>query len=172
MAIPADLKINGRTALYQQIQNNPNPWKGIVERLHTKSLETFDNFNSLLQNQGWEYDFRTHKFFHNEYNIRELEEACNHNDDLILNQQSKIYEDVRNNMIMLEVIKKPGKIENAMPIVDLLKMKSKYPKEHPKYKSEDERVILTSRLRKFFTKVEAGTMLSDEAKRNKKASRS
>jgi len=66
-------------------------------------------------------------------------------------------------------MKKPGaNLQTAMPFVNLLKMKSKYPKEHPKYKDEDESLVLTSRLRKFLTKVEAGTLLSDEAKRSKK----
>lgn len=172
MALPTE-PVNGRTALYQQIQDakdksKPNPWIGVMARMDEKTRRTFDGFNSLLRNHGWEYNWSKHDFILDDSNIIDNDLHLKQIDDLIVNQQSKIYDDVRNQTIMLEVMKKPGRLETAMPMVNLLKMKSKYPKEHPKYNAEDERLVLTSRLRKFLTKVEAGTLLSDEAKRNKK----
>ncbi|MCE5318304.1 MAG: hypothetical protein LLG04_13210 [Parachlamydia sp.] len=128
---------------------------------------TFDGCNSLLQNVGWEYDFKKHSFvLHDSNDDQDLH--IQRIDDLIQNQQPKIYDDVRNQTIMLEDMKKPGNLQTAMPLANILNMKSKYSKEHPKYDAKDERLILTSRLRKFLTNVEAGTLLSDEAKRTKK----
>lgn len=166
----------GRMALHKQIQDakatgKPNPWVGIVERLTDKSRETFERFSSLLHNQGWSYDFQKHQFVHSEWDIEEDEERVyKKNDDLIKNQQSKIYDDVREQAFFKEILHgKPCSFQTAMPIVELLKTKSKYPKDHPRYTNDDEYRVLTSRLSTFLKKVEAGALLSEEDKRKKHA---
>lgn len=119
-------------------------------------------FDTFLQKPGWDYDFATHQF------VPFTRDTSEQDKDLIEKKQSLVCGHERNKAI-LDVTRSTAVGAEHGLIVAFLRMKSKYPKDHPRYQAQDEFSVLTTRLRKVLIKMEDGTFLSDEDKRYKHA---